>query len=89
PAHPYTRALMACRPEVAARHAAFPVIAGQVPSPGQWPDGCRFASRCRWADTACERPVAEDAWHEGSHRARCVHVERVRQASRNGEGVSA
>ncbi|HKJ84095.1 MAG TPA: ABC transporter ATP-binding protein [Mariprofundaceae bacterium] len=89
PAHPYTRALMACRPEVAPRHAAFPVIAGQVPSPGQWPDGCRFASRCRWADTACKRPVAEDVWHEDTHRARCVHVERVRQASRDSKGVSA
>jgi peptide/nickel transport system ATP-binding protein len=75
PAHPYTRALMACRPEVSSPGAALPVIAGQVPPPGKWPVGCHFAKRCPHADGACEQRVALDAWQAGDHSARCVHVE--------------
>jgi peptide/nickel transport system ATP-binding protein len=74
PAHPYTRALMECRPETAEPGKAMPVIPGQVPAPGGWPEGCRFAPRCRWADRLCHQPVHEHAWKQGDHWARCVHV---------------
>jgi len=74
PAHPYTRALMDCRPETASRGTSMPAIHGQVPAPGAWPDGCRFAPRCTLADHACERTIEEHAWHTGSHWARCVHA---------------
>jgi len=79
PAHPYTRALMDCRPEVAPRGALLPAIPGQVPAPGAWPQGCRFAPRCPWADAACSRPVGLDAWRRGDHLARCIHVQRARR----------
>ena len=75
PAHPYTRALMACRPEVSESGKLLPVIEGQVPPPGQWPHGCRFARRCPLADEMCEKDIADDAWMNGGHRARCVHVD--------------
>jgi len=75
PAHPYTRALMNCRPEAASRGISMPAISGQVPVPGAWPTGCRFAPRCAFADVYCEQAVGEHAWHDGSHWARCVHVE--------------
>ncbi len=74
PAHPYTRALMDCRPEIASRGTSMPAIPGLVPAPGAWPSGCRFAPRCRLADAACEQPVAAEAWHHGGHWARCIHV---------------
>ncbi len=75
PAHPYTRALMACRPEVSAPGAALPVIPGQVPPPGSWPAGCHFADRCELATDDCRRAaVAEDAWMDDAHRARCLRV---------------
>ena len=73
-AHPYTRALMACRPEVSEAGRPLPVIEGQVPPPGRWPEGCRFAPRCPLADEKCLSPVAVDAWSDGGHRARCIHV---------------
>ncbi|MDQ6960620.1 MAG: ABC transporter ATP-binding protein, partial [Mariprofundaceae bacterium] len=75
PAHPYTRALMDCRPEAASRGMPMPAISGQVPAPGAWPTGCRFAPRCAFADAACGQAVGEHAWHDGSHWARCIHVE--------------
>jgi len=74
PAHPYTRALMGCRPEVSETGGALAVIAGQVPPPGQWPVGCHFAPRCTTADELCSAAVAADVWHDYSHIARCVHV---------------
>ncbi|MDX8405094.1 MAG: ABC transporter ATP-binding protein, partial [Mariprofundus sp.] len=74
PAHPYTRALMGCRPEVSAPGQLMPVIDGQVPPPGRWPAGCHFAPRCSRADEACTQAVAADAWREGSHIGRCLHV---------------
>ncbi|ATX79951.1 peptide/nickel transport system ATP-binding protein [Mariprofundus aestuarium] len=74
PAHPYTRALMGCRPEVSETGGALAVIAGQVPPPGQWPCGCHFAPRCSGADELCSATVAADVWRDHSHIARCVHV---------------
>jgi oligopeptide/dipeptide ABC transporter ATP-binding protein len=75
PAHPYTRALMGCRPEVSEPGDALPVIGGQVPPPGRWPIGCHFAKRCPLADAACEVKVSLDAWSHGGHQARCVHAD--------------
>ncbi len=75
PAHPYTRALMNCRPEMAKKGEPLPAISGQVPAPGDWPDGCRFAARCPLADSDCTQSVAEDAWQADVHMARCVHVD--------------
>jgi len=80
PSHPYTRALMHCRPEDGSTEQRLPAIAGQVPAPGKWPAGCRFAARCPLADAACEAPVQEAAWQAGKHSARCVHVEKVEEA---------
>jgi len=75
PAHPYTRALMLCRPETAKKGQPLPAISGQVPAPGDWPDGCRFAARCPLADSHCMQTVSEDAWLADTHMARCVHVD--------------
>jgi len=75
PAHPYTRALMACRPEISRAGEPLQVISGQVPSPGQWPDGCHFALRCPLADQHCEAAIAAQAWTSGNHLARCIHVD--------------
>ncbi len=74
PAHPYTRALMGCRPEVSEAGQGLPVIAGQVPPPGRWPIGCHFAERCPLAQGDCVQPVVEDAWRCREHTARCLHV---------------
>jgi len=74
PAHPYTQALMGCRPEVVRNGQALTVIEGQVPAPGEWPQGCRFAARCPYADVDCQQSVASDAWQDDKHIARCVHV---------------
>jgi len=77
PAHPYTRALMGCRPEVSETGGALPVIPGQVPAPGHWSHGCRFSARCSLATDECNAPVAPEAWSDAQHVARCIHVPEV------------
>ena len=74
PAHPYTRALMGCRPEVSLPGKPLPVISGQVPPPGRWPSGCHFAKRCPLAKDDCSHPVAADVWSRANHVTRCLHV---------------
>jgi len=74
PSHPYTQALMNCRPETARDTAELTVIPGNVPSPGSWAQGCRFAERCSRATDACSSAVALDVWADGSHLARCVRL---------------
>ncbi|GGB24568.1 dipeptide/oligopeptide/nickel ABC transporter ATP-binding protein [Flexivirga endophytica] len=72
PSHPYTRALMATSPEHAERGRPIAAIAGQVPAPGTWPTGCRFAARCPLMTEACRRePVAMVDLGEGRD-SRCL-----------------
>jgi len=75
PAHPYTRALMGCRPEVSEIGRALPVIKGQVPQPGQWPQGCHFSKRCPLSQDDCnQNALAANVWQHEKHIARCLHV---------------
>ncbi|MFB6194023.1 MAG: ABC transporter ATP-binding protein [Halobaculum sp.] len=50
PAHPYTRALLDCRPGQGEDRR---VIEGSLPSPVDPPDGCRFHDRCPNAVAEC------------------------------------
>ncbi|MDX1673560.1 MAG: ABC transporter ATP-binding protein [Longimicrobiales bacterium] len=74
PAHPYTRGLLAAVPRPDARGRDLAVIPGTVPSPTEWPDGCRFRPRCPWAWDRCERLPELLAARDGQ-RARCWLVE--------------
>jgi peptide/nickel transport system ATP-binding protein len=51
PRHPYTQALLASIPRMGSsyRTERLTAIRGVVPSPADWPAGCRFAARCDFA----------------------------------------
>jgi dipeptide transport system ATP-binding protein len=59
PLHPYTQALLASTPGVAARQRRI-VLQGELPSPLAPPSGCVFSTRCPYAVERCriERPEA-------------------------------
>ncbi|MDC1295873.1 ABC transporter ATP-binding protein [Myxococcota bacterium] len=46
PLHPYTQGLLRSIPALSAPGEPLPEIPGVVPSPDQWPEGCRFSTRC-------------------------------------------
>jgi peptide/nickel transport system permease protein len=47
-------------------------IKGTVPSPADFPKGCRFADRCPMADETC-RTTAPDLVGARTHLAACHH----------------
>ena len=61
PLHPYTKALLSAIPipRVGIERQRI-ILKGDVPSPVNLPDGCRFAGRCPYAQERCrqERPQA-------------------------------
>jgi peptide/nickel transport system ATP-binding protein len=78
PAHPYTRALLASMPSMDPRRRtmAAPIV-GDPPSPIDPPSGCRFRSRCAFAEASCglhEPLLREISSSEGTHRAACHRV---------------
>ncbi|MEJ0020555.1 MAG: ABC transporter ATP-binding protein [Acetobacteraceae bacterium] len=70
PAHPYTRALLACHPE---RASSFRGIPGSVPSPLAAPPGCRFAPRCADVLAECVKQAPPAGHAPSGAVVRCVH----------------
>ena len=66
PKHPYTRALLAAVP---GHGAKAPPIEGDVPSPIAPPPGCRFHTRCPFAEDICRTTVP--ALAAAPHAAAC------------------
>jgi oligopeptide transport system ATP-binding protein len=71
PKHPYTKALLASVPVPdPSKRKEFKVLPGDVPSPVDIPEGCRFASRCPFATSKCVAvappfvEVGRDHWIE-------------------------
>lgn len=57
PRHPYTEGLVAAVPRLdAPKDAPLADIPGTVPPPTQWPSGCAFHPRCRYARRECSSP---------------------------------
>lgn len=80
PAHPYTRGLLAARPDPATairgadgRRPRLPTIPGTVPPLADLPAGCRFAGRCpvELPHCAAQRPPATEP---GPERAAICHA---------------
>jgi oligopeptide/dipeptide ABC transporter ATP-binding protein len=55
PQHPYTEALLESIPLLGMRYSnhALKAIRGTVPSPLEWPAGCRFSPRCDYTFDKC------------------------------------
>jgi peptide/nickel transport system ATP-binding protein/oligopeptide transport system ATP-binding protein len=70
PMHPYSEALLRSIPSLAAKGRRLETIPGQVPSPLDYPKGCRFADRCRHVFDRCRREHPP-MYRHGSRAARC------------------
>ena len=72
--HPYTRSLVSAipipDPDEAIKNKRI-VIEGDVPSPLNPPDGCRFHTRCKYAKARCKEESPELAEIAPGHFAAC------------------
>jgi oligopeptide/dipeptide ABC transporter ATP-binding protein len=76
--HPYTRLLLSTIPRLDGGDAGkrLPTIKGTVPDIGNWPEGCRFSTRCPLVEDDCRRvpPLAPAGLNRN---AACWHQNRV------------
>jgi oligopeptide/dipeptide ABC transporter ATP-binding protein len=78
PLHPYTRALLSAVPKLGRIAGKLANIPGNVPSPANYPRGCRFYGRCPLAtslsaekQTLCASIVPEILENHKGHSCRC------------------
>lgn len=75
PQHPYTKALLSAIPILSGRAKRERIILqGEVPSAAQVPSGCRFHTRCPYADERCAEVEPEMAEIAPGHMAACLKV---------------
>jgi oligopeptide/dipeptide ABC transporter ATP-binding protein len=75
PAHPYTRALLASVPRLAAKGERLTAIEGHPPDLATLAPGCAFASRCAHVMDRCRVEAPPPATLDDGHTARCwLHV---------------
>ena len=53
PKHPYTRGLLSSMPSLNSTNKRLNTIEGAVPKPTEFPKGCRFSPRCKFAKKIC------------------------------------
>ena len=76
PCHPYTKALLSAIPvPVPGGKKKRIILKGEVPSPENPPEGCRFHTRCPFAQKICRNvePVLESVKNAGKYHYAACH----------------
>ncbi len=79
PTHPYTKALLESIPAFSGRERRLKTIAGQAPSIGAMPTGCRFHPRCSMAQADCAQKQPELQAADENRIVRCPYWTIVNQ----------
>ena len=80
PMHPYTRALFAAIPQIDVEKDPQ-AIKGEIPSPLNIPSGCRFHTRCPFAEEKCRSEEPEWRKLNEGHYIACHFAEKTENLS--------
>ncbi|HYF16802.1 MAG TPA: oligopeptide/dipeptide ABC transporter ATP-binding protein [Ramlibacter sp.] len=92
PRHPYTEALLSAEPEplpAPLRRGGRILLEGEIPSPLAPPSGCRFRTRCRYAQELCAQQVPEYRELAPGHWAACHFADQLTLAGRDEPAAAA
>ncbi|HNS67600.1 MAG TPA: ABC transporter ATP-binding protein, partial [Mesotoga infera] len=90
PRHPYTWGLMNAIPKLDEDREVLYNIPGVVPDPLDFPDGCRFNTRCPLATDKCRKEEPPLVEVDENHTSACWYVDKLVEmikVSRAGEGA--
>jgi peptide/nickel transport system ATP-binding protein len=76
PVHSYTKGLLKCLPGQGKSVDDLYTIPGTVPSPLNFPKGCRYSSRCQHAQPHCQEHVPELEQHVAGIYTACFYPEK-------------
>ena len=77
-AHPYTKALLSAIPSLDPdAQSQAQKLEGEIPSPINPPSGCRFHTRCRYAQERCRVEVPEWRAMSSGHHVACHFAEEI------------
>ena len=74
PLHPYTIGLMNSLPGIVEKRDRLEAIPGIVPSPLDWPSGCRFRTRCSQSNEDCAESQPDLLMIKPDHWVSCLQV---------------
>lgn len=78
PLHPYTKSLLSSIPlPDPRRRKALKPIQGEMPSAYHHPSGCKFHTRCPYAQDRCREVVPELIEYQPGHLAACHRVDEI------------
>jgi peptide/nickel transport system ATP-binding protein/oligopeptide transport system ATP-binding protein len=90
PSHPYTKGLFSSLPQIDVAHAGrsdrLYVIPGMVPSPQDFPSGCRFRDRCEYATEQCASTPPKQDMDEEKHFSSCWYADDIREGRKEKTG---
>ena len=76
PQHPYTQALLSAIPQIDPNRSFEPVrLEGEIPNPANLPSGCRFHTRCPFAQERCRNEPPRWREIEPEHFVACHFAE--------------
>ncbi|MDR1169103.1 MAG: ATP-binding cassette domain-containing protein [Heliobacteriaceae bacterium] len=72
PKHPYTKALLSSVPRMT-KNAKRIILSGDLPSPADLPQGCKFHTRCPYAMEKCRANIPQ--YTGNTHKVKCFLYE--------------
>jgi oligopeptide/dipeptide ABC transporter ATP-binding protein len=75
PKHPYTQALFSAIPKITKEGSKRIILSGDIPDPSNPPKGCKFHTRCKFANDKCRNEIPKHYKINDDHTVKCFLYE--------------